>query len=63
MNSKYLHGIMSNRRNVVTFILVEGALVEGVGNVCNAIFFLIVRLISRLVMFRDLVWIIFSSVP
>jgi len=39
-NSKYFHGIMSNRRrrNSIPFFLVNGVLVEGVDNVQNAVY-------------------------
>ena len=39
-NSKYFHGIMSNRRrrNSIPFFLVNGVLVEGVDNVRNAVY-------------------------
>ena len=39
-NSKFFHQVMSSRRsrNAIPFFLVNGALVEGVDNVCNAVF-------------------------
>ena len=39
-NTKFFHGIMSNRRrrNLIPFFLVNGVLVEGVENVRNAVF-------------------------
>jgi len=39
-NTKFFHGIMSNRRrrNSISFFLVNGAVVEGVPNVRNAVF-------------------------
>jgi len=39
-NSKFFHRIMSSKRsrNVIPFFLVNGALVEGVESVCNAVF-------------------------
>jgi len=39
-NSKFFHGIMSNRRrrNSISFFFVNGELVERVQNVCNAVF-------------------------
>ena len=39
-NSKFFHGVMSNRwrRNSIPFFLVNGVLVEGVGNVRNAVY-------------------------
>jgi len=39
-NSKFFHGIMSSRKrkNAIPFFLVNGVLVEGVDNVCSAVF-------------------------